>query len=138
MATNQDELFSSSTSAAKLRMESRYSSRSLFAAGSGTLKVGTAVSYDASTGHWAVWDGDGTNYQENIDGFVVSDDVALHASNEVIGVVMTQGTIHYDDAVKVNVTDGSYGTAAELQAELKTDAFRQKNLTVIGYSLSIE
>lgn len=140
MATKKNELFSTSTQAAKLRMTAEYASRRLFATDAGALllKVGTAVAWNDATGQWAVWDGNGINFQDTIDGFVYGDDIQTSATEEVIGVVMTKGSIHYDDVVAVNVTDGSYGTEAELQGDISIDAFRQKNLTIIGYAGTAE
>jgi len=136
MATKANELFTKSTSAAKIRMEARYVGRHKFLKGAGTFVAGAAVSHNTTTGLWTVWDGNGSGALAIIDGFVYGDDVVLDADDEVLATVMTQGSIHYDDLLEINVTE--YGTAGELQAEIRSDAFRQKNLTVIGYSGAAE
>ena len=108
-----------------------------FATGSGTLVIGTLVAWTAATGLWHVWDGDGTAEDAKIDGVVYSD-VDLSGSGEIIGAVMTAGEADYTSLLKVNVTDGSYGTANELKADLRVMILRDKNIRVKGLDLMPE
>ena len=130
----QNKVFrSTSTQAALPRIEPEFVTQAMFAAtgAAATYAIGTLVAWDVATGHWAVWDGDGSAQYARVDGVVWSE-VVPSTAGEIMGSVMTKGAFHYDDILTINVTDGSYGTAAELRADLQIEAIKTRGLRVIG------
>jgi len=102
-----------------LRIMSTSTQAKTFSGGTALLVKGTAVHMVAASGEWVVWDGNGTPPLDEISGFVWSDDVQLISGDEVIGNVMMAGRLHYDDLLRINVTEGSHGTAGELDTALQ-------------------
>lgn len=121
MAQNENELFSSNSVDATLRVNAKTIQPKSFASGSGTLAGLTPVAFNTSTNLWVVWTNGGANGTGTISGFVWPDDVVLDASDEVTGQVLLEGKIHFDDIV---VPSG------ETEANLKT-AIRG-NLRALG------
>lgn len=115
------------------RMEPDVVTNGLFAAtGSiATYIPGTLIAWDVGTGFWQVWDGNGTAQHAKVDGVVWSE-VVTSAGGEVMGAIMTRGAFHYNDILTINVTDGSYGTAAELRGDLQIAALKERGLRVWG------
>lgn len=73
-----------------------------FAAGAGTLAELTPVQFNTSTGFWEVWSADPDSTNSNagqVRGFTWPDKTVLVSGAEVLGNVMLQGKIHYDDIV---------------------------------------
>lgn len=138
MTLKTRELFTSSSQSAFPRLFPKTTVPAQFATGSGTLTEGTLVAWNSSDGLWYVWDGDGSAQYAKVDGVVYGADVALHASGEVMGTVMTAGDMHYTDILAINVTTGGYGTAVELKADLRAVEVRYKNLRTIGLDLTPE
>ncbi len=68
-----------------------------FAAGTGTLAKLTPVVYNTSTNQWTVWANGGANGTGTIKGFVWPDPITLVSDKEVIGNVLIEGKIHFDD-----------------------------------------
>lgn len=135
MALEKNALFSSATEGAYLRLmpDENGVGTAVFAAtggGAETYVHGTAVTW-ATTG-WTVWDGTASGSATAIYGFVYGDDVVTDTTNDVVGVVMTAGEIHYADALAVNVTDGAYGNQAQLEAALQSITMRERNLRTVG------
>lgn len=97
-----------------------------FAAGSGTLAIGTPVAFNTSTGFWVVWASGGANGTGTIAGFVWPDAVTLDADEEVLGNIMFTGDIHYSAIV---LPAGQ--TENNLKASLRTDC-RTRGLIVQG------
>ncbi len=109
MALEDNELFTSNTEVAKLRVFSESTQPKTFAAGAVTFAPGTPVAFDTVTATWKVWAEAGINGNNLIRGFVWPDPVVLAAADEVQGQVMLAGRIH---AVDVPLPAG------ELQADL--------------------
>lgn len=97
MALNPNELFSSASEAAKLRVEPITIQPKKFASGSGTLAALTPVAYNTSTNMWVVWTNGGANGTGTISGFVWPDAVVLDSDEEVLGNILLEGKIHHDD-----------------------------------------
>ena len=76
------------------------------------LAVGTPLAFDSDNDQWVVWSNGGTvTGVDTIRGFVYPLPVQLDASDEVLGIVMVAGEIHYDDIVL---------PSGETEADLKT------------------
>lgn len=97
MALQPNELFTSNTEAAKLRIFSTSTQPKGFAAGAVTLAKGIPVAFDTVAAFWKVWANAGGNETNLIRGFVWADDIVLAAGGEVIGNVMLAGRIHAAD-----------------------------------------
>lgn len=63
------------------------------------LEVGTPMAYDTDNDYWIVWSATTTGDAETIRGFIYPEPVQTHASNEVMGIVMVAGEIHFDDII---------------------------------------
>ena len=119
MATNKPELFSSSAGVGSgLRAVATSQQPKLFKTGSGTLAKLTAVALNTSTLQWVPWDVLGTNGMNTIRGFVWSDEITLHGTDEVIGQVMLGGKVHFDD-LPANLGGAGAPTAAQVNAALR-------------------
>lgn len=68
-----------------------------FATGSVTLPALTPVAYNTSSGKWVVWTNSGSNGTGTISGFVWPDAVVLSSSGDVLGNVMLEGKINFND-----------------------------------------
>ena len=126
MALNANEQFASTSVDAKLRVEALTIQPKKFAAGSGTLAQLTPVAFNTSTNQWVVWATGGANGTGTISGFVWADEITLNASDEVLGNVLLQGKVHYDDIV---VTGGTEG---QLQTALRVAGLREKGIIIQG------
>lgn len=112
MALNPNEQFSTVTGKGSgLRIFPTDVQPKVFAAGTGTIKEGTALAKNTSTGFWVVLDADGNNGTNVLKGFAERD-IELDADEEVQGQVMMEGRIHIDD---IPLVTGVYNLA-----ELKT------------------
>lgn len=111
MALDPNELFSSTTDPAKLRVDANRIAPKKFGTGSGTLAGLTPVAYNTSSNEWVVWATGGANGTGTISGFVWPDDIVLDASDEVLGNVLLEGTVHFDDIVVTGGTEAQLKTA---------------------------
>lgn len=113
MALNSNELYASSSKDPfpRIKPEHQYPKKFAAVASAPELAVGTPLGFDNVNNEWVVWSSGDTNGAGTIRGFVYPLPVQLHASDEVLGVVMVSGEIHYDDIV---LPDG------EAEADLKT------------------
>lgn len=96
-------------------------------AGAPELAVGTPVAFKTDTRKWVDWENGGGNNEDIIRGFVYQDAIQLHATNEVLGNIMVDGIIHYDDIV---LPSGE--VQANLDAALKDPEKRSSLLKVQG------
>lgn len=85
-----------------------------FAAGSGTLAPLRAVAFNTSSNKWVPWTNGGANGAGTIKGFVWPDAVVLDSDEEIIGQVLIQGEIHFDDIPVAG------GTLAELKTACRS------------------
>lgn len=92
------------------------------------LAVGTPVAFDEANFVWVAWSASGTGDVDEIKGFIYPDALQLSATGEVIGQVMVEGDIHYDDIV---LPDGE--SATDLREALRTDCLA-RGLVVRGLS----
>lgn len=97
MALGPNELFTSNTPAAKLRVFSTSTQPKTFAVGSVTLPKATPVVFDTVSKTWKVWANAGANETDLIRGFLWPDELKLDAADEVLGQVMMAGRIHAKD-----------------------------------------
>lgn len=109
MALGDNELFTSNTDAAKLRVSPKSVQPKTFAVGAVTILPGTPVAFDTVANTWQVFEQGGANEIDIIRGFVWPDKIVLDAADEVLGQVMLSGRIHRDDVVL---------PAGELQADV--------------------
>ena len=124
MALNENELYSSSTKDPFPRIKSvhQYPKKFGSVAAAPELAVGTPLAFDSDNDQWVVWSNGGTvTGASTIRGFVYPVPVQIHASDEVLGIVMVAGEIHYDDIVL---------PSGESEADLQT-AIRG-NLAALG------
>lgn len=120
MAFDPNELLTEATGIGSgLRVMSTSTQAKTFSGGTALIAKLTAVTLVAATGEWLVWDGGGVGELGEIRGFAWSDDIQLVSGSEVIGNVMMAGRVHYDDVLRINVTEGSFGTAGELDTALQ-------------------
>lgn len=96
-------------------------------AGGPTLARLTPVAYNTSTNKWVAWDAYGGNDVETIRGFVYPEAIVLDATNDVIGVVMTEGNIHYDD-IALPTGEVEADLKAALQSGVKDRGFNIQGL----------
>lgn len=94
------------------------------ASGGPTLAVGTPV-VNLGNGLWRAW-ADGDETSKPVAGFVYPQAVVLDATNDVQGVILTRGIIHYGDIV---LPTGQ--TQATLDGALKSGP-REMGLIVQG------
>ena len=99
MAFGPNELFTSNTVAAKLRIFSTSTQPKTFAVGAVTLALGTPVAFDIVSKTWKLWANAGANEVNIIRGFIWPDAVKLDAADEVLGNVILRGRVHRDDVV---------------------------------------
>ena len=125
MALNPRELFSSSSTAALLRVDAITVQPKTFAQGTGTLANLTPMAFNTSTGFWVTWVTGGINGTGTISGFVWSDPVVLDADEEVIGNILLEGKVHFADIVVVG------GTETQLKVALR-DGPRALGLIIQG------
>lgn len=97
MAFGPNELFTSNTVAAKLRIFSTSTQPKTFAVGAITLALGTPVAFDIVAKTWKVWADAGADETNIIRGFIWPDAVKLDAADEVLGNVILRGRVHRDD-----------------------------------------
>lgn len=65
--------------------------------GAPTLEVGFPMAYDDAEKKWVPWSAGGTSDTNVIRGFIYPVDVDTHATQDVLGIIMLRGEIHYDD-----------------------------------------
>jgi len=113
MALNENELYASSSKDPfpRIKPVHQYPKKFANVASAPELAVGTPVAFDNVNNEWVVWSAGGTNDNSTIRGFVYPLPIQLHASDEVLGVVMVAGEIHYDDIAL---------PSGEAEADLKT------------------
>lgn len=112
MALNPNELFASNTVSALKRVEAKTIQPKTFASGSGTLAQLTPIAFNTSTGFWVPWTDGGANGTGTISGFVWPDEVVLDSDDEVMGNVLLEGKVHYDDiALPSGETEANLKTA---------------------------
>jgi hypothetical protein len=118
MATNQPEMFSSAAGVGSgLRVWPLTIQPKLFATGSGTLAKLTPVAFDTTAKQWKPWDQTGgAAGQDTIRGVVWPDAITLNGSDEVIGQVMLEGKVHFDDLPAATDVDASATAAGWNQA----------------------
>lgn len=97
MALQPNELFTSNTEPAKLRIFSESTQPKTFAAGAVTLAKGSPIAFDTVAKTWKVWANAGANETNLIRGFVWPDAVKLEAGGEVLGQVLMAGRVHAGD-----------------------------------------
>jgi len=121
MALKDNELLSSTTVKPFPRMTPYRVHVKEFAtaAGSPTYKKGTPVGVVTASGKWTDLDGNGVDGSEVISGFVYPDDIVADATDEVLGKVMIEGEVHYDDLEAMRVATDIDATSAELLAALR-------------------
>lgn len=110
-----------------------------FAVGSGvaaqdTLPAGTPVAYNTSLNQWVPWDANGSNGSDEIRGIVFPAEVVLDATDEVLGVVMMSGKIHYNEILAA-VETRAVEVEADLQTELR-DASKLRDHGILVYGLT--
>lgn len=127
MAYDDNELFAQGSYDPYPRIKPVHAFPKTFAAGTDKLAVGTPVAYDTSTNTWKVWSHGAANGVGEIRGFVYPKPIQLVSGKEVLGVVMLAGEIHYDDIV---LPSGE--TEANLKADLRADAVRERGLWITG------
>jgi hypothetical protein len=114
MTLNSNELYASASKDPFPRIQPVHQYPKKFGpvASAPELAVGTPVAFDTSNKRWVVWSNGGTVAgADTILGFVYPLPVQLHATEEVLGIVMMAGEIHYDDIQL---------PAGETEADLKT------------------
>jgi hypothetical protein len=117
MATQKTELFDSYDGLPpSLRVEPRTIQPRIFGTGSGTLAKLTAVAMVTATGKWVPWDQSAATGAQIIRGFVWPDAVVLDGSDDVIGNILLEGKVHYDDLVN---PDAGATTTAQWKAALR-------------------
>ena len=121
MALGDNELFSSNTEAAKLRVFPEGATQpKTFAVGAVTIAPGTPVAYDTVAETWQVFEEGGANEIDIIRGFVWPDPIVLDAADEVLGQVMLRGRIHRDD-VQLPAGELQADVDAAMQAPLRAN-----------------
>lgn len=110
-----------------------------FAVGSGVaaqdaLPAGTPVAYNTSLNQWVPWDANGSNGSDEIRGILFPDAIDLDATDEVLGVVMLSGKIHYEEILAA-VEERAVEVEADLQSELR-DASKLRDHGILVYGLT--
>jgi hypothetical protein len=126
---SDNELYSSSSKNPFPRIQSQHQYPQTFGpvASAPELAVGTPVAFDTSNKRYVVWSNGGTVAgADTIVGFVHPLPIQLHATKEVLGIVMSAGEIHYDDIV---LPDGE--SEADLQTAIRAN-LRARGLYVRG------
>lgn len=109
MATQQPELFSSAAGIGSgLRVEPKTVQPRKFGTtvGGVLLKKLTPVALNTTTKKWAPFDESGSANGTNIiRGFVYPDEIDTDATDDVIGQVLLEGKVHFDDLPVYNTVD---------------------------------
>lgn len=127
MALDPNEGFASNSVDPKLRVDALTIQPKKFASGSGTFAELTPVAFNTSSNMWVVWTSGGSDGTGTIKGFVWPDQVVLDGSNEVLGNVLLQGKVHYDD---IPVPAGE--TQNDLDTALRTGGLREAGIIIQG------
>jgi len=98
-----------------------------FAGGSGTIAAGTPVAFNTSVNQWQPYVNAGANGTGTVKGIAWPDDIVLNAGGEVIGQVMMEGKIHFDDIV-VAWTN----TLGNIQTMARSGGLRELGIFVYG------
>lgn len=105
----------------------------LFAAGTALLAPGTPVYKAAATGFVTKLDPSSvTAEHKEIYGVVWPHEVQLLAGGEVHGVIMTRGSVNYDDLEALRAAGTLAGTAQQLKDVLRNDLHRQRGIHIEG------
>jgi len=116
MALLDNEFFVTVSTETQKRIWPEHQHDVTFAAATGTLKVGYAVAFDSSVGHWKPWTDSAANGVGDIRGIVYPADITLAAANEVQGAIMLTGTVHRDDILSA---ESDANVDAECRANLR-------------------
>ena len=57
------------------------------------------VAFDTVANKWKIWASGGANGTGTIKGFIYQPELQIDAANDVLGIVLIRGTVHYDDIV---------------------------------------
>lgn len=141
MALNTNELYSQTTRGPLPRMQYAAGPGAVkivtFAGGTAeTLPLGTPVFVAAATGFVAkLVPGSATAEQTEVWGFICGTEVKTAASGEVLGTIMTKGSIHYDDVLAIQTATVIAGTEAQLKTALRKPIVRERGLVIEGLDL---
>lgn len=119
MSLNENELYASASKDPfpRIKSDHQYPKKFGAVASAPELAVCTPVAFDSDNDQWVVWSNGGTvTGADTIRGFVYPIPVQLHASDEILGVVMVAGEVHYDDIV---LPSGE--SVADLKAALRSN-----------------
>jgi hypothetical protein len=101
------------------------------------LPVGTPMA--AVAGVWQPFDQAGMAGEELIRGFLVDHEVQMHATDEVLAIVMLEGEAHRDDVNTAAIravcgTEGDNPTSGEMDTALKggDPTLRELGIRVVG------
>lgn len=103
-----------------------------FAAGSGTLPVGTPLYMDLTTGLYAKVVVGALAATNDIFGVVWPADVALSAGGEVLGTVMFRGQVDYNDLLALQVATVLAGTVQQLKDVCRKPSNRERGINVVN------
>jgi hypothetical protein len=96
--------------------------------GAPVIAKGTPLAFDTTADTWKVWATGGANGVGTIRGFAWPDDIQSHATGEVLGVIMKQGIVHFDDIIVTG------GTLAQLKTAIQdgSPSLRELGISVEG------
>jgi hypothetical protein len=128
MAYDANELFQSQAGVGSgLRAQATSVQPKTLAGGTGTVAKLTPLAFNTQTGFWVIWDQDGTNGTNTIQGFLWPDSHTLVNGSETIANVMLGGRIHVDD---IPVVVANY-SLAQLKTALRS-GIREKGFIIEG------
>ena len=138
MTLQKEELFDSTSLSSPLRMKVVGDGLKVveFASGSALLPVGMPMALNSSTGKWVVYTKSGSNDTSNIRGFVYGFEVQLSGSGEVLGVILTRGSVYRSDVNTAAILALAAGSPNEsdLNGALAagTPTLRELGIDVLG------
>lgn len=140
MALNANELYSEVSRIAHPRLRPSPDGTMVAKVGNLTaaplLPIGTPMAFNTSTLEWMPFTQGGSNDSAVIRGFVYGKTIQVHATDEVLGVIMFRGRVHRDDvntaAMLVVLTAYAAVTEAELDTALKAATMRTYGLDLDG------
>ena len=102
-------------------------------AGGPTLPVGTPVYVDLATGFLKkVVVGATLDATNDIFGIICDSDVILDATSEVLGTIMVQGSIHYEEILAIHTAGVLAGTVQELKNVLRKPTNWERGIVIEG------